>query len=114
MIQGLASCEPCRERRVVRHPAMNGFAANGVRLPHRQLPLRRVDDEVDLVVLDHVNDMTPAFPYLIYTATGNSGLLEGLCRSIGRQHLKPPLNELPGKPDCPRLVPISHADEAYS
>src|SRR6267142_2596946 len=60
MVESLASCEPCRQCRVVRHPPVDRFAPNRIRLANRLLPLRRIDDQVYLVVLDHVHDMRPA------------------------------------------------------
>src|SRR5882757_5653643 len=114
MIESLASCEPCRQRRVVRHPSVDGLAPNRIRLAYRLLPFRRIDDQVDFVVLDHVHNVRPALPYLVHPAAGNARFLERARRAIGRQYLKPPLDEVTGEPDRARLVAVPHANKAYA
>src|SRR5687768_18472188 len=60
VIDGLASGEGTGQGRVVGHLARDSLAADRARLADRLLALGGVDDQVDLVVLDHIDDVRSA------------------------------------------------------
>src|SRR5579863_7863361 len=114
MIQRLARGEPRRESRVISHAVVHRLAADRVRLAYGELTLGGVDDQVNLVVLDHIHDMRPAFAYLVHSAAGDARLRQRARRAFRRHGLEAAGNEPPRKLHRARLVAVAYADEAHA
>ncbi len=114
VVERLAGREPRRERRVVSDAAVHRLTADGVRLAYGVLALGGVDDQVDLVVLDHVHDVRPALAHLVHPAAGNAGLGQRACRALGRHHLEAALDQRARQLHRAGLVAVAHADEAHA
>src|SRR6185437_1825520 len=65
VIECLAGCQRRRQRRVVGHTPVHGFTTNGMRFDGGLLTFGGIDDEVDLIVLDHVDDVRPPLAHFV-------------------------------------------------
>src|ERR1700720_1117773 len=114
MIQRLAGGEPRRESRVVRHPTIHSFTANGIRFPDGLLAFGRVHDQIDLVVLDHVHDVWPSLANFVNATTDNARLSQRSCRPLRGEYLEAFLDEPTRKHHRPGFIAVTHTDEAYA
>src|ERR1700730_4043830 len=88
MIERLAGSEARGERRVIRHTPIHRLPADRIRLPDGLLAFGSVDDEIDLVVLDHVHDMRPSLANLVDTTTHNACLSQRSRRPLRGEYLE--------------------------
>src|SRR6185437_15295712 len=80
----------------------------------RLLTLGSVDDQIDLVILDHVHNVRPTLPHLVYPAAGDSRFGERPRRSLRGEKLEAAFDELARKPHRTALIAVPHTDEAYA
>ena len=76
VIERLAGRERRGQRRVIGDAPMHRLAADRIGLEDRLLALGGVDDQIDLVVLDHVDDVRPALAHLVDAPALDAGGLE--------------------------------------
>src|SRR5690606_18502682 len=111
MIESLACRLRGRKGRVVRDLVMHCGAADGMRLPYRLFTFRRVHDQADFPVLDHVDDVRPPFADLVDPAARNAAAGQRLGRSARGDDLEAALDERPAELDRSGLVAVPNAQE---
>ena len=79
VIERLAGRQGRGQRRVVGDAPVHRLAADRVGLADGLLALGGVDDQVDLVVLDHVDDVRAALAHLVDAAAGDAGVASSAC-----------------------------------
>ena len=115
VIERLAGRERRGQGRVVGDAAVHRLAADGVGLADRLLALGGVDDQVDLVVLDHVDDVRAALAHLVDAPAGDAGRRRARapCRSVATSS-KPRAISVCASGTAAGLVAIAHADQAHA
>src|SRR5829696_1535243 len=113
VVDGLAGCEGACHGRVVRDLARHGLATDRTRFADRLLAFRRIHDEADFVVLDHVDDVRATFPHLVGAAASDTRRLERSGCAVRGDDLKTLSREALAQLDRARFVAFAHADEAY-
>ncbi|MBS1146008.1 MAG: hypothetical protein H6R08_184 [Proteobacteria bacterium] len=73
------------QRGEVHHPTHQRLSADGVGILHSLFVFNDVDDEVDVAVFDHIDDVRTAFLDLIDHRYRDAGRLDGL-RGAARSH----------------------------
>src|SRR5579872_4509763 len=112
MIERLTGGERRRQRRVVGDPAVHRLSADGIGLEDGLLAFGGVYDQIDLVVLDHVDDVWPPFAYLVDAPAFDAGGCERGGRTAGRDQREAVPDQTPRQLYRAGLVTLTHADEA--
>src|SRR5262245_35919864 len=90
---------------------MHRLAANRVRLADGLLALGRVNDQRELAVLDHVDDVRATFADLVDALTRHAAIGERLRGAARRHDLEAAGDEHLAELDDTGLVAITDADE---
>ena len=114
MIERIAGGARAGHCRVVGHPSRHRLAADGARLAHRLLAFGGIDDQRDLVIFYHIDDVRATLPNLIDASADDTGLLEDLRRAAGGRDLEAARDQHLRQLHCTGLVAVAHAHEAQA
>ena len=77
----IASRKTCGYRRVISDALMHRLTADRARFEDRLLTFRRIHDECDLMILDHIDDVRASFTNLVSGPTRDACVSDGFRRA---------------------------------
>ena len=87
------------------------LTTNRERVRNGLLPLCRIDNQINLIILDLVHDVWTPLGDLVDSFTGNRGLMKGLGRSPRGNQIKASIRQLSGNLDNRLLLIIPYTDK---
>ena len=100
------------DRCIHRHPRLQTGGANRTRVVNRAaLFFNRVDDQGNLVVLDHVNDMRTTFGYFVHRHYWQAGSFDGMRRATRGDQMETSFVQMTGDFDGLGLVTVLDRQE---
>src|SRR5690606_5036928 len=103
-----------RQRRRISHLVLQGSLTNLSRVSNSATPFGRVDDQLDLPVLDCIHNVGAPFVYLVDLGNRQARSLQRLRRAAGRHQLKPNIDQITRQLLCTRLIRLTYADECHA